>query len=89
MIHFPFFPTPHQYLAAGKVPVRLPAPCMELGFLSLRINFSDMEESFAALCLLRSSPNLQELEMLVSFPARKRNLAVNYNCHVSVATLFV
>ncbi|CAI9116648.1 OLC1v1017846C1 [Oldenlandia corymbosa var. corymbosa] len=53
-----------KYLTAGKVPVRLPMPCVELSFLSLRINFNDVEESLAALCLLRSSPNLQELEML-------------------------
>lgn len=53
-----------KYLAAGKIPCRLPTPCMELSFLSLRINFNDIEESLAALCLLRSSPNLQELEML-------------------------
>ncbi|KAL3505248.1 hypothetical protein ACH5RR_035089 [Cinchona calisaya] len=53
-----------KYLTTGKVPGRLPTPCMELSFLSLRINFNDIEESLAALCLLRSSPNLQELEML-------------------------
>ncbi|KAL3514587.1 hypothetical protein ACH5RR_027304 [Cinchona calisaya] len=53
-----------KYLTAGKVPRRLPTPCIELSFLSLRINFSDLDESLAALCLLRSSPNLHELEML-------------------------
>lgn len=31
------------------------------------MNFNDVEEVLAALCLLRSSPNLQELEVLVSF----------------------
>ncbi|KAK2994808.1 hypothetical protein RJ640_021040 [Escallonia rubra] len=74
MIKF-FAPLPHiqrlevqsfflKYLAAGKVPERLPTPCIELNYLSIRINFNDREESLAALCLLRSSPNLQELEML-------------------------
>lgn len=53
-----------KYLAAGKVPGRLSTPCMELSFLSIRINFNDIDENMAALCLLRSSPNLQELEML-------------------------
>lgn len=53
-----------KYLTAGKVPGRLSAPCIELSFLSLRINFNDVEENLAALCLLRSAPNLQELEML-------------------------
>ncbi|CAN4122774.1 unnamed protein product [Withania somnifera] len=39
-------------------------PCDELSFLSIRINFNHSDECLAALCLLRSSPNLQELEML-------------------------
>ncbi|XP_047342301.1 F-box/FBD/LRR-repeat protein At1g13570-like isoform X2 [Impatiens glandulifera] len=53
-----------KYLAVGKIPGRLPNPCIELNFLSVRINFYDIEETSAALCLLRSSPNLQELEIL-------------------------
>ncbi|KAG9148090.1 hypothetical protein Leryth_003666, partial [Lithospermum erythrorhizon] len=53
-----------KYLSAGNIPVKLPAVCDDLSFLSIRINFSDMEEKLAALCLLRSSPNLQELELL-------------------------
>ncbi|XAR64100.1 hypothetical protein NMG60_11024309 [Bertholletia excelsa] len=53
-----------KYLAVGKIPAKLPKPCLELNYLSLRINFNDSEESSAALCLLRSSPNLQELEIL-------------------------
>lgn len=54
-----------QYLAIGNVPSRLPRPCADLNYLSIRINFNDLEECLASLCLLRSSPNLQELEMLV------------------------
>lgn len=53
-----------KYLADGKVPGKLPKPCDELSFLSMRINFNHLDECLAALCLLRSSPNLQELEML-------------------------
>lgn len=53
-----------KYLAAGNVPGKLPAPCIDLTHLSIRINFSSVEENLTALCLLRSSPNLQELEML-------------------------
>ncbi|KAJ0025040.1 hypothetical protein Pint_08898 [Pistacia integerrima] len=53
-----------KYLAIGNVPSRLPRPCADLNYLSIRINFNDLEECLAALCLLRSSPNLQELEML-------------------------
>jgi hypothetical protein len=54
-----------KYLAAGKVGERLPDPCIEMSYLSLHINFEDREECNAALCLLRSSPNLQELDILV------------------------
>lgn len=54
-----------QYLAIGNGPSRLPRPCVDLNYLSIRINFNDFEENLAALCLLRSCPNLQELEMLV------------------------
>ncbi|KAL5071977.1 hypothetical protein RYX36_022864 [Vicia faba] len=53
-----------KYLALGIVPAKLPAPCTDLSFLSLRINFNDSKEISAALCLLRSSPNLRELEIL-------------------------
>ncbi|KDP38453.1 hypothetical protein JCGZ_04378 [Jatropha curcas] len=53
-----------KYLSIGNVPGRLPKPCIDLNYLSIRINFNDIEENSAALCLLRSSPNLQELEML-------------------------
>jgi hypothetical protein len=53
-----------KYLAIGNVPTRLPTPCFDLSYLSIRINFNDLDENLATLCLLRSSPNLQELEML-------------------------
>ncbi|OMO87657.1 F-box/LRR-repeat protein [Corchorus capsularis] len=53
-----------KYLAIGNVPSRLPNPCVDLNYLSIRIDFDDLEENIAALCLLRSCPNLQELEML-------------------------
>ncbi|KAL3639239.1 hypothetical protein CASFOL_017146 [Castilleja foliolosa] len=55
-----------KYLAAGpgNIPAKLPRPCVDLSFLSIRIKFNDMEENMAALCLIRSCPNLQELEML-------------------------
>ncbi|KAL7117192.1 hypothetical protein ACP275_03G057500 [Erythranthe tilingii] len=53
-----------KHLACGIIPGKLPTPCLDLSYLSIRINFNDMEENMAALCLLRSSPNLQELELL-------------------------
>ncbi|KAL9359682.1 hypothetical protein Peur_047805 [Populus x canadensis] len=54
-----------KYLAIGKVPSKLPKPCIDLNYLSIRLNFNDYEENSAALCLLRSCPNLQEIEILV------------------------
>ncbi|WJX16044.1 hypothetical protein P8452_06126 [Trifolium repens] len=52
-----------KYLAAGVLPLKLPTPCIHISFLSLSINFDDLNEISAALCLLRSSPNLQKLEI--------------------------
>ena len=62
----PFFIVLLQYLAAGVLPVKLPTPCIDLSILSLTINFDNMAEISAALCLLRSSPNLRKLEIYVS-----------------------
>ncbi|WCJ35310.1 F-box/RNI-like superfamily protein [Euphorbia peplus] len=53
-----------KYLCLGNTPNRLPKPCNDLNYLSIRINFNDMDENSAALCLLRSTPNVQELEIL-------------------------
>ncbi|TYH18554.1 hypothetical protein ES288_A05G281100v1 [Gossypium darwinii] len=53
-----------KYLAMGYVPSRLPNLCVDLNHLSICIDFDDLEENTAALCLLRSCPNLLELEML-------------------------
>ncbi|XP_058735914.1 F-box/FBD/LRR-repeat protein At1g13570-like [Vicia villosa] len=52
-----------KYLAAGVVPVKLPTPCINLLALSLFINFDDLKEISAALCLLRSSPTLKSLTL--------------------------
>ncbi|GFY95895.1 hypothetical protein Acr_11g0002010 [Actinidia rufa] len=53
-----------KYLAVGHIPGKLPRLCMKLNYLSIRINFNDKDQNLAVLCLLRSSPNLQELEIL-------------------------
>ncbi|KAK2380239.1 hypothetical protein QL285_067954 [Trifolium repens] len=53
-----------QYLAAGVVPVKLPTPWINLRFLFIGIKLNDMKEVLSALCLLRSSPNLQILEII-------------------------
>ncbi|XP_058724941.1 F-box/FBD/LRR-repeat protein At1g13570-like [Vicia villosa] len=52
-----------KYLAAGLLPRKLPTPCIGLTYLSLSINFDDLKEISAALCLLKSSPNLKKLEI--------------------------
>ncbi|KAF9668634.1 hypothetical protein SADUNF_Sadunf14G0024100 [Salix dunnii] len=53
-----------KYLAIGKIPSNLPKPCMDLNYISIRMNFNDFEENSVAFCLLKSCPNLQEIEML-------------------------
>ncbi|CAL2233402.1 unnamed protein product [Prunus armeniaca] len=54
-----------KYLAIGTLPGKLPKPCLVLNYLSIRISFTDSDEISTAVCLLRSSPALQELEILV------------------------
>ncbi|GAU36610.1 hypothetical protein TSUD_387620 [Trifolium subterraneum] len=54
------------YLAAGIVPVKLPTPFIYLDDILLCMNFSDSKEISAALCLLRSSPNLRKLVINVA-----------------------
>ncbi|WJX09722.1 hypothetical protein P8452_00526 [Trifolium repens] len=55
-----------KYLATGVVPLNLPTPCINLRSLCLRINFNDWKEISAALCLLKSSPNLQKLHIIAA-----------------------
>ncbi|XP_057503712.1 F-box/FBD/LRR-repeat protein At1g13570-like [Actinidia eriantha] len=76
-----------KYLAVGHIPGKLSSPCMELNYFSIHINFNDKDENLAALCLLRSSPNLQELEILAlpeedMSPERVENIWLEdyYNC---------
>ncbi|CAK8569933.1 unnamed protein product [Lathyrus sativus] len=54
-----------KYFAAGDLPVKLPTPCADLSYLSLTIHLDDLKEISTALCLLRSSPNLQKLKIFV------------------------
>lgn len=53
-----------KYLAVGHVPRRLPTTFTALQYISIRINLNHLEECRTALCLLRSAPNLYDLEML-------------------------
>ncbi|KAK9947138.1 hypothetical protein M0R45_012572 [Rubus argutus] len=79
-----------KYLAAGVVSGKLPKPCLDLNFLSIRINFSDWEEVLTAVFLLRSSPSLQELEILVrpeDQPGGKTKFWVDDNCNGPFAQL--
>ncbi|KAK9277695.1 hypothetical protein L1049_007242 [Liquidambar formosana] len=53
-----------KFLAAGGVPDRLSTPANQLKILMLSpINFSDFDLLSLTLCLIRSSPNLQKLEI--------------------------
>ncbi|KAM5549755.1 F-box/FBD/LRR-repeat protein [Rosa sericea] len=76
-----------KYLSIGALPEKLPKPCQYLNFLSVSISFGDPDEISTVLCLLRSSPALQELKILVN--PEKDHAAVgevksclydNYNC---------
>ncbi|XP_042503444.1 F-box/FBD/LRR-repeat protein At1g13570-like [Macadamia integrifolia] len=53
-----------QYLVVGDVGTRLPSTYDHLKSLSFPLNVEDMKEILVAICLLNSSPNLQELEIL-------------------------
>uniref|UniRef100_A0A5B7AK66 F-box domain-containing protein n=1 Tax=Davidia involucrata TaxID=16924 RepID=A0A5B7AK66_DAVIN len=54
----------YEFLAAGDVPKRLPTEMNCLKNLTLEsVDFSKVGEILCALCLLRSSPNLQELDI--------------------------
>ncbi|KAM5549759.1 hypothetical protein ABKV19_000927 [Rosa sericea] len=76
-----------KYLSIGALPEKLPQPCQYLKFLSLDMSFDNPDEISTVLCLLRSSPSLQELKILVD--PEKDHAAVgevesclydNYNC---------
>ncbi|KAL6219059.1 hypothetical protein ACLB2K_012265 [Fragaria x ananassa] len=55
-----------KYLSSGALPEKLPNPCQYLKVLSMDISFDDRDAIITALCILRSSPALQELEFVVS-----------------------
>ncbi|XP_043693908.1 F-box/FBD/LRR-repeat protein At1g13570-like isoform X2 [Telopea speciosissima] len=54
-----------QSLAVDDVPRRLPSTYDHLKSISLPLNAKDMKEILVAIYLLNSSPNLQELEILL------------------------
>ncbi|XP_062025214.1 F-box/FBD/LRR-repeat protein At1g13570-like isoform X1 [Rosa rugosa] len=54
-----------KYLAVGALPGKLPEPLIYLKVLSMSVSFTDLEEITTALCLISSSPALQELEIFV------------------------
>ncbi|XP_045823518.1 F-box/FBD/LRR-repeat protein At1g13570-like isoform X3 [Trifolium pratense] len=58
-ISFDNTPQLAKYLFADVVPVKLPTPCINLTTLQISINFNNLKEISAVLCLLNSSPNLQ------------------------------
>lgn len=57
-----------KLLAVGNVPEKLPTMLNNLRSLELsEISFTVMDELSSALCLIRSSPNLQKLKFRVSY----------------------
>ncbi|KAK9941791.1 hypothetical protein M0R45_007485 [Rubus argutus] len=54
-----------KYLSIGSLPEKLPRPCQYLNFLSVDMSFDVPDEILTCLCLLRNSPALQVLEILV------------------------
>ncbi|KAF8407765.1 hypothetical protein HHK36_006901 [Tetracentron sinense] len=55
-----------EFLAMRNLPKRLPITYNQLKSISMEINFEDLNHTMVMQCLFQSSPNLQELEMVVS-----------------------
>ncbi|PRQ22290.1 putative F-box domain, FBD domain, leucine-rich repeat domain, L domain-containing protein [Rosa chinensis] len=84
-----------EYLSLGSLPEKLNKPCQYLNALSIDICFDDPDAIPTALCLLRSSPALQELEIVmdrrkklerrhtVVEEVKSSCLDVSYNCTLS------
>ncbi|KAL6012591.1 hypothetical protein ACLOJK_003080 [Asimina triloba] len=58
-LHAPFL----KFLASGKVPKKLAIAYKHLEYLSLDIDFSDVNEMSIAFCLITSAPYLQKLKI--------------------------
>jgi hypothetical protein len=56
-----------MYLVIGALPGKLPKPCLYLNCLHITIHLTNLEETLTALCLFRSCPALQELQVHVEF----------------------
>ncbi|XP_058724926.1 putative F-box/FBD/LRR-repeat protein At5g56810 isoform X2 [Vicia villosa] len=69
-----------KYLIADDVPIKLSTPCINLRSLTLFINFDDLNQILAALCLLRSSPNLQTLEIFATMKEQTALLTAGSFC---------
>ncbi|KAM5549738.1 hypothetical protein ABKV19_000914 [Rosa sericea] len=84
-----------EYLSLGSLPEKLNKPCQYLNAFSIDICFDDPDAISTALCLLRSSPALQELEIVmdrrkklerihtVVEEVKSSCLDVSYNCTLS------
>ncbi|KAK9941811.1 hypothetical protein M0R45_007505 [Rubus argutus] len=74
-----------KYLAVGGCPRKLARSCRYLRYLNLRMSFSNKDEVLTALCLLRSSPTLERLEIFSDHAAVEveNNYSLlddNHNC---------
>ncbi|XP_058081852.1 F-box/FBD/LRR-repeat protein At1g13570-like [Magnolia sinica] len=54
-----------QFFSMGDIPDVLPASFLHLKNLSMAVSYMDSKEVFATLYILRSSPNLEKLEILI------------------------
>ncbi|KAF8407759.1 hypothetical protein HHK36_006895 [Tetracentron sinense] len=52
-----------EFLAMGNLPKRLPVVYDRLKTILLHINFQDLNQCLAIICLFQSSPNLQKLDL--------------------------
>ncbi|KAL6270670.1 hypothetical protein ACE6H2_027581 [Prunus campanulata] len=67
-----------QSLAVGALSAKLPKPCLYLKFLSIWVDFNDPVEILTVLCLLRSSPAVQELEISADTALKELELSVSF-----------
>ncbi|KAF8407756.1 hypothetical protein HHK36_006892 [Tetracentron sinense] len=67
-----------EFFAMGNLSKRLPFTYDHLRSISLLINFKDMNQTLVMLCLLQSSPNLRELDMVANVFAATEYVEDNF-----------
>lgn len=74
-----------KYLATGSLLEKLPKPCLHLQFLTISICFNDVEDILTTLCLLRSSPALEKVEIWAHHGRHYQTVAGKVNSWVDSA----